>query len=404
MKTINTDTIVIGAGPAGLFAAIHSVQSGVIVLEKNEKPGKKLLISGTGRCNITHDCGLNEFFEHYGENHRFLKNALHAFTNIDLIHFFNTHGLATVVDKNGKVFPSSQKASDVLDVLLACCAKNRIPIHTGRAVSNVEKTQSGFEVTTENTIYRCANLLITSGGMSYPHTGSTGDGYRFAKQLGHSIIPPKPSLSPVFVADYEFAELAGVSLQQLLLSIYRDNKKMREHKGDIGFTHKGLSGPGILDISRFIQADDIIKLNFVACNSDNFRNSIIEAGIKEGKTAVQTWLKSYEIPRSLFMLLLKRASVNPEIKMGEITKLQRNTLVSEFCECSFKVSRVGGFNMAMATSGGVNLLEVNAKTMESKLVPCLFFAGEVLDIDGDTGGYNLQAAFSTAVLAANNLR
>lgn len=394
-----TDVIIIGAGPAGLFAAIHCKGLKVIVLEKNTTPGRKLLISGTGRCNLTHDCKLAEFFDHYGHNPRFLKSALHAFSNSDLVRFFNDNGLETVVDQNGKVFPSSQKASDVLQVLLKSCIRNKVEISCNQQIEEIKKTVKGFEVKTSSGLFGSRYLVIATGGMSYPSTGSTGDGYQFAKQFGHSIIPPKPSLSPVFIRDYSMSSLAGVSVQNKYIYLYRGGKKITEHKGDIGFTHKGLSGPGILDFSRNIVSGDMLKVNFIDLKTDDFRNKLIEASVTEGKIAVPAYLKRFNLPRSLVLLILKPIRIETEVKMAELTKVQRNQLVSAFCEYPFTVEKVGGFNMAMATAGGVRIEEVNAKTMESKLVTGLYFAGEVLDIDGDTGGYNLQAAFSTGALA-----
>ncbi len=399
----SADLLIIGAGPAGLFAALHCSNRNVIVLEKNETPGKKLLISGTGRCNLTHDCRLSDFFDHYGENHRFLKNALHAFTNRDLIDFFNSNGLDTVTDKNGKVFPASQKAEDVLKVLLTACNRKNIELKFYQAVQKVEKTPDGFSVETDNSIFTSKTIVITTGGMSYAATGSTGDGYHLAKQLGHSVVPPKPSLSPVFIRDYSMGSLSGVSVQNKVMYLYRANKKIAEHRGDIGFTHKGLSGPGILDFSRHILSNDTLKVNFIGLNPDEFRDELIRLGEKEGKVAVQTYLKKFDLPRSLVMHILDSLLIQPETRLAEITKSQRNQLVHAFCGFPFVVEKVGGFNMAMVTAGGVSLAEVNPKTMESRLVPDLYFAGEVLDIDGDTGGYNLQAAFSTGFLAAKSL-
>jgi predicted Rossmann fold flavoprotein len=245
--------------------------------------------------------------------------------------------------------------------------------------------------------------VITTGGMSYPATGSTGDGYHFAKQLGHSIVPPKPSLSPVFIREYTMASISGVSVQNKLVYLYRGDKKIIEHRGDIGFTHKGLSGPGILDFSRHIVSGDILKVNFIDIRTDDFRNELIKVSEKEGKIAIQTYLKKFDLPRSLVLLILQSININPETRLAEITKIQRNQLVAVFCEFPFTVEKVGGFNMAMVTAGGVCLDEVNPKTMESKLVPGLFFAGEVLDIDGDTGGYNLQAAFSMGFLVGKRM-
>ena len=400
----SADVLIIGAGPAGLFTAIHCKNRKVIVLEKNAVPGKKLLISGTGRCNLTHDCKLSDFFDHYGENHRFLKTALHNFTNSDLIRFFNDHGLDTVVDKNGKVFPASQKASDVLQVLVDTCQRNKIEITCNQQVTEIHKTDSGFEIRSNEGVFRSKFLVITTGGMSYPTTGSTGDGYHFAKQLGHSVVPPKPSLSPVFIRDYSMASISGVSVQNKAVYLYRANKKISEHRGDIGFTHKGLSGPGILDFSRHILSNDILKVNFLDKKADEFRNEFIIAAEKDGKTAIQTYLKKFDLPRSLVLLILQSIKIEPETRLADITKLNRNQVVAAFCEYPFTVEKVGGFNMAMVTAGGVSLEEVNSKTMESKLVPGLYFAGEVLDIDGDTGGYNLQAAFSMGYLVGISVR
>lgn len=398
-----SDVVIIGAGPAGLFTAIHCKNRKVIVLEKNASPGKKLLISGTGRCNLTHDCKLSDFFDHYGENYRFLKTAFHNFTNTDLIRFFNDHGLDTIVDKNGKVFPASQKASDVLQVLINSCQRNKIEIACNQQVAEVKKADSGFEIRTNEGVFRSKFLVITTGGMSYPTTGSTGDGYHFAKQLGHSIIPPKPSLSPVFIRDYSMASISGVSVQNKAVYLYRANKKISEHRGDIGFTHKGLSGPGILDFSRHILSNDVLKVNFLDKNPDEFRNEFISAAEKDGKTAIQTYLKKFDLPRSLVLLILQTIKIEPETRLADITKVNRNQVVAAFCEYPFIVEKVGGFNMAMVTAGGVSLEEVNPKTMESKLVPGLYFAGEVLDIDGDTGGYNLQAAFSMGYLVGKSV-
>jgi predicted Rossmann fold flavoprotein len=239
--------------------------------------------------------------------------------------------------------------------------------------------------------------------MSYPATGSTGDGYHFAKQLGHSVVPPKPSLSPVMVKDYGMASISGVSVQEKPVYLYRGNKKIGEHRGDIGLTHKGLSGPGILDFSRHIVSGDILKVNFIDIKADEFRNELISASVKGGKTAIQTYLKRFDLPRSLVLLILESINIEPECRLADITKVQRNLLVTSFSEFPFIVDKVGGFNMAMVTAGGVSLNEINPKTMESKLVTGLYFAGEVLDIDGDTGGYNLQAAFSMGYLVGKSI-
>jgi predicted Rossmann fold flavoprotein len=393
------DTIIIGAGPAGLFTAFHLKHPG-IVLEKNSSPGKKLLISGSGQCNYTHEGDVSSFMNHYGDNSKFLKTALRSFTNHDLIDLFLRKGLLSVTDKNGKVFPETLNANDILQILLSECRKKGIPIYSESPVSGIEKKEDGFLVRTINNAYSCKRLVISTGGLSYPATGSTGDGYHFAKQLGHSIVQPKPALSPVYIRDYRMAGLAGVSLQDVAINIYHNNKKISEHRGDIGFTHKGLSGPGILDFSRHMENNDILKINLIGENAEDFRKVFIKAGRTEGKMTLQLFFRKYAIPKSLMKIILQQLNIEPGLNLASITKEMRNQLVGAFCEHQFIIDKVGGFKVAMTTSGGVSLHEINSKTMESKLAKNLFFAGEVMDIDGDTGGYNIQAAFSTGHLAA----
>jgi predicted Rossmann fold flavoprotein len=395
------DTIIIGAGPAGLSAAIHLKIPGIIVLEKNASPGKKLLISGTGQCNYTHDGDINEFLNHYGDNAKFLKTALRSFTNRNLSDYFLQNGIQSVTDKNGKIFPESLNANDILQMLISVCLKKGIHIYAENSVVSVEKNERGFDIKTNNNRYSSKRLIISTGGLSYPGTGSTGDGYHFARELGHTIVKPKPALSPVYIRDYRMSELAGVSLQDVAIYIYRDNKKIRAHRGDIGFTHKGLSGPGILDFSRHIENNDILKLNLIGENAEDFRKVIIETSHRDGKQTLQLLLRKYLIPRSLIKIILLHLNIEPDLNLASVSKEMRNQLVNAFCEYPFKIEKVGGFKVAMTTRGGVSLNEINSKTMESKLVKNLFFAGEVMDIDGDTGGYNIQAAFSTGYLAAS---
>lgn len=395
------NTIIIGGGPAGLFTAISINESQrVLVLEKNDIAGKKLLMAGAGKCNITHSGDIGEFLKHYGDNFRFLKKALRHFTNNNLINFFKARGLSTITDNNGKVFPSTENSKDVLEVLIQACKENKITMRYNEAALTIEKREDRFWVTTKNDEYSCNYLVISTGGNSFPSTGSSGDGYHFAKTLGHTITPIKPSLTPVFIREYKFTEIAGVSLQNKTIYLYRNNKKINEHHGDIGFTHKGLSGPGILDFSRYFENGDTLKVNFINENAEDFRRLFIEASTKEGKISLKRFLKRYEIPESLIKIILAQLHINSNETLATIDKKTRNHLVNAFCEHPFYIEKVGGFKIAMATSGGVALTEVSQKTMESKQTDNLYFTGEVLDIDGDTGGYNIQAAFSTGAAAA----
>lgn len=399
----NYDTIIIGGGPAGLLAAASLENSRVLLIEKGEQPGRKLLISGSGQCNYTHAGSIFDFLKHYGRNFRFLKHAFKAFSNEDTIRFFRESGLESIEDKNGKIFPASLNSKDVLRVLLEKCRDSKVDVMNDSPVKQVEHSDNSFLVTTEKASYKSKNLIIATGGFSYPKTGSTGDGYKFAEMLRHSIGLPRPALSPVIVADYQMAHLMGISLTSVSINLYRDGKKTGETTGDIVFTHKGLSGPGILDFSRYIHDGDILKLNLTGLSPDHFNRKFILDSQNNGKHTLQLWLKTYDVPRNLLRFLINQAGAEPDHQIAGISRNIRFRLSELLCECPFTVEKVAGYNSAMVTAGGVKLEEVSSKTMESKLISNLYFTGEVLDIDGDTGGYNIQAAFSTAYLAAESI-
>jgi len=357
-------------------------------------------MSGSGRCNFTHNGDIQFFFQHYGDHHRFLRPAFKHFSNTDLIQFFRERGLYTTIDKNGKVFPATDLAKSMLDVLNAECHRNKVTLLCHETVETVEKKEPGFRVQTHMNEYSCEVLVLATGGKSYPASGSTGDGYRFAQNLGHTIITPKPALTPVFIRNYRFASISGLSLPQRTLSLFRHNKKIKEYTGDIGFTHKGLSGPGVLDFSRYMEPKDTLEVNLINKNITDFTQTFMEACQNQGKTAIKTFLKSFDLPDNLVKLILTELSLAFDVKLANIDKRTRTGIIDAFCRYPFIIEKMGGFNMAMVTRGGISLAEVSSKTMASKLVEKLFFAGEILDIDGDTGGYNMQAAFSTAYLAA----
>lgn len=397
------DVLIIGGGPAGLFSAISLHRNKkVILIEKNSRPGKKLLLAGAGKCNITHDGKISDFFKKYGDNSRFLKTALQNFTNNDLISFFNQKGLGTIRDKNGKIFPKSENALDVLNTLVTECKESGVKINTDESVLSIH--QNGiFTVETTKSTYNTRQIIIATGGLSYPGTGSTGDGYRFAKKMGHKIIEPRPGLTPVYIDNYKFADISGVSLSMRPVHLYKNGKKSKEYTGDIGFTHKGLSGPGILDFSRYFQKGDSININLINLSQDQLKEALVTANENRGKTSIKNFLTEYDIPESLVKTVLKIIQLDNKTTLACLTKKMRNIIVEKFCNHSFKINKTGNFNIAMATTGGVSIKELSPKTMESKLVKGLYFTGEVIDIDGDTGGYNIQAAFSTARLAADSI-
>ena len=400
------DLIVIGGGPAGLFCAAQA--SGrdrkVLVLEKKRTPGRKLLISGSGRCNITHDGDIRAFLDRYGGAGRFLRPALLGFTNLDLVAFFEERGLSMTTLEGGKVFPETQRSRDVLTVLLAECEARKVEISGGKTVTSIEKSEEGFLVACGNDIHRSRFLVIATGGRSYPATGSAGDGYSFAEALGHAIAEVGPALAPVRIRDYPFADLAGISLPGARVSIFR-GKKVKEGVGDVLFTHDGLSGPGILDLSRDIRDGDLLRVSFAgARKKEEMERWLLARSEEEGGRNLRSVLAELAIPARLASRVLELLEIPQDLKCASMTRRMRIDLADHLSGFPMIVEEVGGFDLAMATRGGVDLREIDPKTMESRLVPGLYFVGEVLDVDGDTGGYNLQAAFSTGFLAAERIR
>jgi predicted Rossmann fold flavoprotein len=401
------DVLVIGAGPAGLFCAIQAALTGsrVLLLEKTPDPGKKLLLAGSGQCNITNTGEMREFLLRYGNHGKFLKPALFAFTNKDLIAFFHEHRLAMVTGENGKMFPETRRSADVLAILLEESRERGVVLRCGDAVTGITRTADGFEITTPTKLYRSTFLVIATGGASYPKSGSTGDGYRFVTSLGQPVTEIAPALTPLLIRNYPFASLSGMSFECMHFSVWRAGKKIADRTGDVLFTHLGLSGPGILDASREIRAEDVIKLSFVGNLKREEFTADLTRRIQEARLwQIGTILAAYPIPERLNRKLLALSGIPEDLKGNHFSAEQRSRLITCCTEFPLTVEAPGGFSVAMVTRGGVALDGVNPKTMESTIIPNLYFAGEVLDIDGDTGGYNLQAAFSTGFLAGMSIR
>jgi predicted Rossmann fold flavoprotein len=401
------DILVIGAGPAGVFCAIHAAWPGhrVLLLEKNPDPGKKLLLAGSGQCNITHTGEMRDFLLRYGNHGKFLKTALFGFTNKDLIAFFDERGLPIVTEDNGKCFPKTRRSEDVLATLLEECRERGVVLRCGDAVTGITRASDGFEITTPTMLYRSTVLVIATGGASYPKSGSTGDGFRFVALLGQPVTEIAPALTPLLIRNYPFASLSGMSFADMHFTVWRAGKKIADHTGDILFTHLGLSGPGILDASREILAEDVIKLSFVGnLKREEFAADLTKRVGENRSWQISTILAAYPIPERLNRKLLALSGIPEDLKGNHLSAEQRLRLITNCTEFPLTVTAPGGFSVAMVTRGGVALDSVNPKTMESTIIPNLYFAGEVLDIDGDTGGYNLQAAFSTGFLAGRSIR
>jgi len=402
---MNVDLIIAGAGPAGLFAAIqaaeNNINKNILILEKNHSAGKKLLISGSGQCNLTHAGDISNFFDHYGNNFNFLLGPLYTFDNKMLMQFFKNRGLKFRKARGGKIFPDSNKASDILDVLIKECNKKNIKINYNEEVKkvNYNNNSNKFEITTSNNYYSSKFFLLTTGGKSFPKTGSTGDGFEIAADLGHKIIEPRPALAPVIIKNYKFKMLSGISLRNKEISLFRDNNLLKSWSGDLLLTHRGLSGPGIINYSRYIRSGDIIKVKLLNYNKNELENNLIKKIEREGKLNLLNLLIKYPLAQRLIEKILEIAKIDGSINAAHLNKKERKEIIEHFSSLEFKVKKLAGFHQSMVTKGGIDLKEINPQNMESRIINNFFAAGEVLDIDGDTGGYNLQAAFSTAYLA-----
>lgn len=431
--------LIVGAGAAGMMAAISAAYEGneVCVYEHNEKPGKKIYITGKGRCNITNACNTEEIFSKIMTNSKFMYSALYTFTNNDVIEMFNKLGCATKVERGERVFPVSDKSSDVISALQREMKKNNVKVQYNSEVTKIITDNNQFaaiEVRENGKKYRVQGdkLIIATGGLSYPSTGSTGDGYTFAKNLGHTIKELSPSLVPFNIKDSEYKELQGLSLKNVELSISVDDKKIYKEFGEMLFTHFGISGPLVLSSSPIlIQYLEKAKKKYNKIMSKKDSNADvtlkgykpkvdISIDLKPALTKEQLnlrILRDFEknikknfgnsldelLPKKLIPIIIKRASIDPNKKVSFITKEERAILVDVIKELRYEFLSFRGYSEAIITKGGVNVKEINPSTMESKLVKGVYFAGEVLDVDAVTGGYNLQVAWSTGYLAGRNL-
>ena len=401
------DLIVVGGGPGGIFTAITAAERGfkVALLEKNKRIGNKILVAGSGKCNLTHTGKPKDFSDKYGLNGKFLKEALNKYSPEMLKTFFRENGLPLVlVEETGKYFPETFSSLDVVDLLKRKMMTLGIKIIEGIKIESIQKNLELFSIFTDKGLYKCDNLVLATGGKSYPGVGTTGDGYVMAKELGHKIVPPKPALSPIYVRDYFFQELSGISFQNVKITIWKENKKVIEKKGAVLLTHTNFSGPGILDNSRFVESESQLEINYIGKEYEILNKELIEEMNKDGKKTIKKVLSYYFLPERFIKTILSILEISEELKMAELSKEKRESLVKLLTSNKMEITKVGSFEMAMVTRGGVSLDEVNAKTMESKKIQGLYLVGELLDVDGDTGGYNIQAACSTGVLAGKSMR
>jgi hypothetical protein len=400
------DVIVIGAGACGLMAAIRAAERGrrTLLLEKNHKPGVKILMSGGTRCNITHATDNRGIVEAYGPPGRFLHSALAAFSVQDTIDFFEAEGVATKVEETGKIFPVSNKATDVLNALLARLRRSGATLSLGEPVLDLAPSACGFAVTTPQRVLTTIRVILTSGGRSYPGSGTTGDGYAFAARFGHTIVPPRPALVPVKVNVPWIAGLRGVTLPDVAVKVREGENALATRRGSLLFAHFGLSGPVILDISRTISGHpEPTKLELQidllpAVRETKVDHWLREESLASGKKQLGVVLAEY-LPRSVCDTLLSLAGMPVDRRAAGLNRKERGRLVRLLKSLPLPVAGTLGFEKAEVTAGGVALDEVDSRNLQSKLAPGLHIAGEVLDLDGPIGGYNFQAAWSTGWLA-----
>ena len=400
--------IVIGAGPAGIMAAITASKNHeVILLDGNDRVGKKLFITGKGRCNVTNAKDISEFFDYIYGNPHFLYSSLYSFTNEDTIHFFENQGIKLKTERGGRIFPSSDKSSDIIKGLSNGLKENNVQVKLNSKVTNILSKNDrilGVEINNSQKIIG-DHFIIATGGASYPLTGSKGDGYDFAKKLGHSIIDLKPSLVPIELNEKWLKELMGLSLKNISLSILKNNKVLYKEQGEMLFTSYGISGPLVLKGSRFIKNDSsytalldlkpALEINEL---DKRIQKDFLKYQNKEFKNSLNDLL-----PQKLIPLIIRLSGIPADKKVNVITKDERKNLVYIIKNIKMNIKGLRPIEEAIVTAGGVNTLEIDPYTMKSKLISNLSFAGEVIDVDAFTGGYNVQIALSTGYIAGNNI-
>ena len=402
--------IVIGAGPAGIMAAIHaSKKHNVILLDGNDRIGKKLFITGKGRCNVTNAKDISEFFDYIPGNPHFLYSALYSYTNEDTINFFENAGIKLKTERGGRIFPMSDKSSDIIKGLSIGLKEANVQVKLNSKVTNIIYNNdkiTGVEIN-NTTKLNGDHFILATGGASYPLTGSTGDGYTLAKKIGHTITDIRPSLVPIVTEESWVKDIMGLSLRNVEVSVISKNKVQAKQFGEMMFTHFGLTGPTILSLSHTVgkllrkkNPQITIEINLKPALTAEVLDKRLQKDFDlYSKKQLSNGMKDL-LPVNLIPIVIKLAELDPSKPINQITKEERLRLCHVLQHMTLTVKELRPVAEAIVTAGGISLKEFSPKTMESKLVKGLYGAGEVLDIDAFTGGYNLQAAFSTGYVAA----
>ena len=399
---------IIGGGPAGMMAAVSAAEmnADVVLCDKNNKLGKKLYITGKGRCNLTNDITPQEFFKNVVSNSKFLYSAINRFSPKDTMSFFEKHGCILKTERGGRVFPMSDHSSDVIKTFEKALEKTAVNVKYGCNVTDIKQTSDGFLITSDNSYEFSSDcVIIACGGMSYPSTGSTGDGYYFAKKFGHTIIDPRPALVAILVKD-DVSSLQGLSLKNVSLTAEFNNKVISNLFGEMLFTDKGISGPIVLSTSSIINTLPLNKIKlYIDLKPALDDNKLDERVLRDfAKYANKQYKNALDdlLPKSFIPEVIKRSKIDPNKKVNIITKAERLELVKTLKRFELTPINLEGFSRAIVTGGGVSTKEIDPSTMESKLIKRLFFAGEVIDVDAFTGGYNIQIAISSGYLAGTS--
>ena len=409
------DLIIIGAGAAGLFAgaSLPALVNGLI-LEKGSAPGRKLLMTGGGQCNLTHAGSIKDFPAHYGKNGGLIRSILYRFNNQAVMRFFENNGVTIMEREDGKVFPESLQARDVVNVLVKNCEANGLEFVYDAAVTAISAEEGIWTVRCSERLFQTKKLIAAAGGCSYPTTGSNGSLFPLLENLGITIEPPRPALVPLYTKGYPYKELSGIAFTETRITIHtgggQQSQKTAINSGALLFTHDCFSGPVILDSSRYAASGDTLAINyFPERSADSIikdLNTILRGNQKQLLTVLCDYcnpdpaVSPSRFPKRFLEMVCRRGGADPAQKASRVSGAVLKKVVGLLTDDRHFISHLGGFNIAMATVGGVSLDEVDLKTMESIKYPGLFFAGEMLDTDGDTGGYNLQFAFSSGHLGA----
>lgn len=405
------DIAVVGAGPAGMIAAIRAGQHGknVILIERNDKLGKKLKITGSNRCNVTNTANLDTFVEKFGKRGSFLRSAFAKLSNRRLMSFFNAKGLKLKEEENGRVFPVSNKSTSIIKVLKEYLSENRVEINYNTRLEKIKVKNGYFSLDLGNDNHIATKkVILATGGVSYPSTGSTGDGFNIARKLGHKVTALKPGLVPLIASDEYVKELQGLTLENVVLTFKYGKRKIVSETGNLIFTHFGISGPLVLDLSSKIvplfDKNEIINL-FIDLKPQLTNFELEDMLINEFKARSKTEFKNFMklfIPNRMIPIIIELLEINPKKNVNQVNRKERIAISNLLKAFPLTLTGFQSIDKAMVTCGGISKKEIDPQTMESKIVPGIYFAGEIIDLCAPSGGYNLQEAFSTGYLAGES--